>query len=426
MSSKERHAIGIAIDRPDGRTLYGRRIPGRSREYMGFWSLPSLSIDPEEFQTAVTSHRLSDQLLSKVSQRRLGGIKLTGGQFLISGSRHRTNYLLKMAIFSASCMSVPTGPTEKYESFRFMTPSEYVLTNGTRCGTCCSLYFQNLINRQLLESTFYCLELSPELADSPRPLDDYTPEELWQFAAPNYSLLVRGESGGDGHVVLSLTLDRFLDQYINSSVHKDTRVLDVGCGEGRLLEKIADRTKWAHGLELVEELDVRPSVRANVVNEHLLNSVKIFGKDSFDLIIMNLMLFWLPNLEDVARIVQALLRKGGRLLLTATTPEFTKNCRWERDNTGSWVMVVTQPLRRQRTLAMINRSVGPLWFYPRSTVDVLETFGRNEVLCVGGGHIFVDSYLSSSEQQEVYAEYPSLKRHEMLPAFTALFFTRNG
>jgi SAM-dependent methyltransferase len=412
------------IEREDGKALYGKRDKKRAKEYKEYWSIPSMPIDHAEYSDIVDSKRLSDTIAKRFARTRLAGIRLNGGRLIISGSRQRTKYLLHMAVFNATTNDPLPTRTSKYEEFKFFSPAQFLEVSGRICGTCSSLYLQSLVNRGVLPSTVEYLEISPEIADSDRKLENYSPDELWRLAGQNYSLLLEGKIGGDGHFIRSLTLDRFLDSFIRKEIKRGVRVLDLGCGEGRFLEKIGNRTEFARGLELVESVlkEQRiPLERVKVGN--LYDASKIFRDLRFDWVVLNLMLQYIPNLNKAARVIRSLLVENGKVLVTMTTPEFTKNGQWIKEK-DKFNWFITKPLRRERVLAMINRLVGPVWLYPRSTIDFLNIFGKNRLYCIDGQHIYLDTYLSPGELSKVLKAYPSLIRHEMLPAFTVLKFVK--
>jgi SAM-dependent methyltransferase len=406
LKNKERYAIGLAIERHEGEALYVHRNP-ESAEYRGFWSLPTMTIDKTEYDAAIHSERHSIELLERLVNLNLGGIHFEDAKFLVSGSRQRAHYLLHMAVFSAMSSMLPDKRIEKYDDFQFLTPSEFLKKNNHRCGTSVSLYFQNLVKRGDLPSTIYYLEVPPELADSLRPLEDDSPEELWRLAAPNYSLLQRGKTGEDGYLIRALTLDRFLREFVDKQIREETRVLEVGSGDGAALKNILERTKHAYGLELVKDLPVKPAVAKHIFRGNLYNIPVTLRNMLFDWVVLNLLLYWLPDLEKACSCISSLLSERGKVLVTVTPPEFTKNGQWERQGSNfTWVM--TEPLRRGRSLAMINRTVGPLWFYPRSTIDIIQTFGANGLFCTGGREIYIDSYLSPEEHKSVLSWQYSL------------------
>lgn len=420
---RERFVIAVAVEGTDDRTLFVHRNPSVNKEYRGFWSLPTLEIPFAEYTEAVNSGSLTTTTMDRFSWKGLGGTPLCGGRLLVAGTRLRTAYSLKMAIFMATSPCAPRLSVGKYDRWACMTPDEMLEASGRRCGTCCSLYLQGLINCGRITPTCIYLELPPDLADSDQTLGEYSPEELWRLAAPNYALLERGETGGEGHILRGLILDRFLDSFLDSQVTPATRVLDAGCGEGGVLERVASRTQLGVGLELVDRLPARETVAKKVVRGNLYDAPRLFGHSQFDLVILNLMVFWLEDLDSAAASISGVLSENGCVLVTTTPPEFTKNGDWILTG-GGFNWVVKRPLRRERMLTMINRCVGPLWFYPRCIADILTSFGSKGLYCTGAKQLYLDTYVNDEELFQVLEQNLSLRRHQMLPAFTAITFKK--
>lgn len=420
---QERFVVAVAVERGDNRTVFVHRAASLPHEYRGYWSLPALGVSQSQYESLIQNQDLAAETAETISRQRLGGIPLHGGRLLIHGSRERTNYRLHMAVCTAGTDCPPSNLPPKYDYFSFFTPEEMLRASGRIFGTCCSLYLQGLINRGCIAPTCAYLEIPPDVADSSRRIEDYTPEELWNLAAPNYSLLVRGQTGGEGHLLRNLVLDRYLTDLVERRVVGGSNFVDIGCGEGRLLDSIKGRTNRAVGLELVDTITPTPGIADCIVYGSVYDAPKLLGEAHFDWAVMNLLLFWLPDLDAALQSISALLRRGGQVVLTTTPPEFTKNGDWVLTG-GDYNWIVTAPLRRDRMLTMINRSVGPLWFYPRSTTDILDSAARNGLRCSGAANLYLDTYLTRKELRQVLQQHPSLRRHQMLPAFCAFEFAK--
>ena len=388
------------------------------------WSIPSLIVNQTEYRNAVDLEKFPDAIAKRFAKKILSNICINGEGPLISGLRQRKDNTLYTSLFNANIDTSIPLKTLKYEELKFLTPTKLLELNSGACSTCTSLYLQSLVNQGILPSTIEYLEIPPEIMDSGRKLEEYSTEELWRIAFLNYSLLLKGKTGGDGHFIRSLTLDRFLDSFIKNEINQGIKLLDLGCGDGGFLQKIGNRTEFAYGLELVKDMPgkLRGSLKRVKIG-NLYNAPKIFRDICFDWIVLNLVIQWIPNLDKLAKVIRSLLVKSGKVLVTITTPEFTKNGQWiKKKDTFNWL--ITKPLRRERTLTMINRLVGPVWFYPRTTIDFLNIFGNNGLFCMDGQHIYLDTYLSSKEYSKVIKIYPSLTRHEILPVFTVLKFIK--
>jgi len=382
-----------------------------------------MSVTREEYRHALKLRRLPTHMAYRFGKTRLKSMRLQTGKLLTSGQRQRSEYLLHMALFAASSSVAPPRRTHKYDQFRFMTPAAFLRAAGHKCGTCSSLYMQSLVNRGLLPTTVEYLEIPPEIADSGRPVEAFAPEELWKLARPNYALMLAGKTGGDGHMIRRVTLDRFWRGFAKCRVARATRVLDTGCGEGRLLRIVRHKTPHAFGLEL------RPAGFAHnahgavrVKASRLQDASQAFGDMRFDLVILNLVLEWISDLPVAAASVRHLLARQGRAVVTLTPPEFTKSGQWVKRR-GQFAWLTTKPVRTAPFLTMVNRLVGPVWYYPRSTADYLHFFGAAGMRCVDAQHIFTDTYTSPSELRGLLGEVPALVRHTMLPAFTVLEFS---
>jgi SAM-dependent methyltransferase len=359
-----------------------------------------------------------------LQKKKFNNVRIYGRELLISGLRQRTNYLLHIAIFKATTNYKLPTITAKYDELKFLSTTELLEVTGGVFGACISLYFQSLVNLGILPSTVEYLEVPPEIADSDRKLEDYSPEELWELAGLNYPLLLKGEYGGDGHFIRILTIEKKLEEFIGKEISQGVKVLDLGCGDGSLLEKIGNKTEFAYGLELVGNiLENHKTTSKRVYVGTLYDAPGIFKDICFDWVILNLVLSWISNLEDAVRAIRLLLRKNGKVLVTLTPPEFTKNGQWIKKN-DKFYWLTTKPLRREKELKMINRLIGPLWFYPRSTIDYLNIFGNKGLYCIGAKEIYIDTYLSAEEYSKVLRIYPSLIRHQMLPVFTILKFIK--
>src|SRR5205085_7928411 len=182
-------------------------------------------------------------------------------------------------------------------------------------------------------------------------LHEYSPEELWELAVGNYSLLLRGKTGGDGNIIRGLTLDKFLDTFVAREIRQNMIVLELGCGDGGLLEKIGLKTKHAYGLELSSTNSMNQGSDVGCIhNGNLYDAPEIFKNYGFDLVILNLVLQWIPDLEKAIKAVKSLLTPTGRVLVTLPTPEFNKNDgQWLIKN-GQYNWLIREPFRKEKSL----------------------------------------------------------------------------
>jgi trans-aconitate methyltransferase len=87
-------------------------------------------------------------------------------------------------------------------------------------------------------------------------------------------------------------------------------VLDIGCGEGALTEKIAGRGAAVVGIDSSE--DMVAAARARGLDARLGDAAGMDFKAEFDAAFSNAALHWIPEKERVAKAVFDALKPGGR------------------------------------------------------------------------------------------------------------------
>ena len=88
------------------------------------------------------------------------------------------------------------------------------------------------------------------------------------------------------------------------------RILDVGCGEGSLTKKIAERGATVLGID--NSPDMVAAARAKGVDALLLNAADMQFFAEFDAAFSNATLHWVLEKEQAARAIFRALRPGGR------------------------------------------------------------------------------------------------------------------
>ena len=88
------------------------------------------------------------------------------------------------------------------------------------------------------------------------------------------------------------------------------RVLDVGCGDGALTKKIAERGAQVTGID--NSLDMVRAAHANGVDALVVDSADIQFDREFDAVFSNAALHWMLDREAVAAGIFRALKPGGR------------------------------------------------------------------------------------------------------------------
>jgi SAM-dependent methyltransferase len=100
------------------------------------------------------------------------------------------------------------------------------------------------------------------------------------------------------------------------------RILDVGCGEGRLMAELASSGAVAFGVDISQELLGTARVHGSVVR-YALPSLKAFRGLAFDGALVSLVLEHLEDEESLFAELGRVVRPGGRLAIVVNHPVFT-------------------------------------------------------------------------------------------------------
>lgn len=423
MKQKEReiYSVALVIHDTDSNILCGLRDELEVHDYKGFWSIPSTTVEKEEYYSLLDNKQFSDNVTQAFVERI--GAKIAFEEVLISGERIRSSYHLFQLVIHAKIESIPSLRTRKYKKLEYLSPTQIVQRSDGSVGTCISLYFQYLIDNRLLPSTFEYREVTPEIAVGSIIPENMNSAMLWKIAAPNYALLLAGKTGTDGASIRSLSLDRYVASLEKQWAWQGLSVLDVGCGDGALLERLLVSGIDAWGIEL--NMPSRNSAQSHIMCGEASEAKSLFKEKKFNVIFANLVFEWVEDLELTLGVLRQCLASNGRIIATFTVPEFSHAGRWlnEKDK-ASWLQEKSP--RRSPELVMINRCVGPVRYYSRGT-DQIITLGATAGLCVCGmNDIYLDTTLDEAELTQVLVEKPQLARHLLLPMFRAIEFTQLG
>lgn len=395
--------------------LYGKRNKDYCEDYRDFWSLPSGSISGKEYESAIEEGTLPDSYLNKMQKKT--GYRITKWHLLISGEREKAGYHLFQAVFFGDEFSFEDSPSlKKYDELSFFTPSELIEKQQGMVGTCASLYYSYLIRSGIELSTFRYYEVDSKYAEHLVDINSQTAQDLWKEAASNYGLLKKMRTGTEGEAVREFTLNRYIDLIMQDVVNKRLSFMDVGCGNGQLVEFALNHDIEAWGLEIGDA--VNDSVRDRVYDGDIMEMDSLVGEAKYDCILANLLFEWTEDLEGVLTILRRHLTDKGVLYASFTPPEYQRAGSWIRKESGYYTWEQKKCAKREKELVMINRCVGPLWFYPRSIAEISKCISSADMAIKGIEDIYVNSYLNKREIEEKEKEYPYLFRQNIIPLFT--------
>ena len=90
------------------------------------------------------------------------------------------------------------------------------------------------------------------------------------------------------------------------------RILDLGCGDGALTEKLVEAGSSVVGVDLSPEFVAAASARG--IDARLLDAHKLPFHDEFDAVFSNAVLHWMRDIDGVLDGVHMSLRTGGRFV----------------------------------------------------------------------------------------------------------------
>ena len=88
------------------------------------------------------------------------------------------------------------------------------------------------------------------------------------------------------------------------------RILDIGCGDGALTRRIAERGAAVTGID--NSLEMIRAAHANGVDALVVDASDMHFDDEFDAAFSNAALHWMPQKEAVAAGIYRALKRGGR------------------------------------------------------------------------------------------------------------------
>jgi len=110
-----------------------------------------------------------------------------------------------------------------------------------------------------------------------------------------------------------------LEVQVTTPYARDARVLELGCGTGLILARVAEVAKEAVGIDLSEGMAQRAKDRG--LDVHIGSVCDLpFGDDQFDLAYSFKVLAHVPDIDRAVREAARVIRPGGHLLLEFYNP----------------------------------------------------------------------------------------------------------
>jgi SAM-dependent methyltransferase len=411
------YSVALVLRDAHSNLLCGRRRGLEVHDYENFWSIPSTTIQKDEYDSILAGKGLSDSTTQAFMERI--GLEVQFKKVLITGERMRLGYHLFQLVVCAQAKALPKSNSRKYARLEYLSLEQIVQYSEGAVGTCLSLYFQHLIDNGSLSSTFEYREVSPEIADGSFIPEATSSATLWRLAAPNYALLLAGKTGTDGASMRALSLDKHIAKLEKQWAQQGFSVLDVGCGDGALLERLLLNGVDAWGIELNQP--GRESVQNHILCGDALKARDLFPEKKFNVVFANLVFEWIEDLAATLAALRQCLSEHGRIIATFTVPEFSHAGKWLNEvDRPNWLQ--TKSPRRPAELVMINRCVGPVRYYPRGTDQIVMLGGKANLYVCGMKDLYLDSNLSETELTQTLGEKPQLARHILLPMFRIIEF----
>jgi len=219
------------------------------------------------------------------------------------------------------------------EHFSYLRKNNTIKTKDYTCPVCGSnKYLEEVCNGVDFEygiegkfNLFLCF-FCGLISSIPRPslgdLERIYPESYHAYQRPQ-NLLFKYLSG--------LNLKKRIKRY-RQLLGERGRIMDVGCGDGEIMEPIQAAGYECHGLEFKKSIVRKAQEKGLKVFEGILEEGDNIKSDSYDLLIMNHLIEHFQNPPLAIKNAFRLLRKGG--WICGETPN--KNCRERNIFSDKW------------------------------------------------------------------------------------------
>ncbi|WDZ57672.1 class I SAM-dependent methyltransferase [Paenibacillus polymyxa] len=156
----------------------------------------------------------------------------------------------------------------------------------------------------------------------------------WNVHAENFTAKYTEEGDRSREVLLNPALQACMGPLGGK------KVLDAGCGEGYLSRKMVRAGAWVEAVDYSTEMlrlakERTPSAMGITYHHGNLERLEMFGDQSFDLIVSNMVIQDLEDYEQAIAEMRRLLVPGGRFIFSILHPCFqTPDSGWVKDEAG--------------------------------------------------------------------------------------------
>jgi SAM-dependent methyltransferase len=401
--------FAFAVENGDGDILLAKRSRSLS-DYPCAWSLPTRCVGAEEFESGEAALKSASGILHDL-------LRLEGPaqvERVSEANRARTGYDIVMALFHVKVRGDVQLASDKYEAARWCLASG--LPQEFPDGSGLSVAMLNLLlveqKRIGIASKFY--NVPPDLYG--KRLQEWDNSRIWHQTAYDQYIEMRGKDGVvGGFFIKENTADRYVLRRSREILADGPgRVLDIGCGDGQFVSELRERGISAFGCDIgIEESVDRPWFR-----KVDLTLGERPWDEQFDLVIINLVLNWVQDMNVALKVTRDSCKDDGRIIVVVPAPEYSKNGYFSKTQ-GDFSWVIDEPTRSKPFPAMINLSVGPLIYYPRSFPDYINAFAQLDLMLVNCEYIFLDTELDQKELDMALSQWPDLRRKIKFPCFAA-------